>query len=123
MKFNFLQQKGARGLLITLALDLILFGFTDPANVSPVWLMAGFVLAVATIYWFFRLGTAFLGVYFRAVRNNRRQLTRLLTVFGAIVLGMQSMGQLSLRDVLVLAPLVIVGYFYLHYGKRSPKAN
>lgn len=123
MNFAVLRSKSARWLAVTLALDIILFGFTDPAKVASIWLVAGFILAIATVYWFFRGSMLIAGVYSKAVRRQARQLAQLLTLAAAVLIALQSMGQLSLRDVLVLVPLLVLGYAYIRYNHRRPSAN
>lgn len=120
---DYLKRRPVPLILLTILLDTIFFGLTDPAEVAPLWLIVGFVLAVATIYWFIRLALTVLGVYLKGLKTQQQQLTTILTSVSAVILGMQSMGQFSLRDFLVLVPLVLVGYFYIRYNRRSIERN
>jgi hypothetical protein len=122
MNYVILQKSSVRWLLITGVLDALFFSLTDPARVAPLWLIVGFILAVATMYWFFRAAMLLLGVYSKAVRKQARQLARVLTLAAALLIALQSMGQLSLRDVLVLAPLLIIAYTYIRYNRGRPTA-
>ena len=120
---DYLKSRSVRLLLLTLALDVVFFSTTNPARVAPLWLIAGFLLLVSTLYWFFRGATRILGVYISSIRKQESQLTGVLTITTTILLGMQSMGQLSVRDLLVLLPLVVLGYFYLRYNRRREAGN
>jgi len=122
MNFAILHKRSVRWLLVTGALDALFFSLTDPAKVTPLFLMAGFILAVATIYWFFRATMVVLGVYSKTVHRQARQLARMLTLAAALLIALQSMGQLSFRDVLVLVPLLIIGYTYIRYNRGRPTA-
>jgi hypothetical protein len=120
---NYLRKRSIRLLLLTVVLDVLFFGLTNPAQVAPLWLMAGFILAAATVYWLIRLTLLVLALYFRGLKSQQRQLTTLLTAVATIMIGMQSMGQFSLKDFLVLIPLVLIGYFYIRYNRRSLERN
>lgn len=120
---NHLQNRSVRLLLLTVAADGLFFGLTDPAKVASLWLVAGYLLAVVNLYWFFRVLVAVAGVYMKPIQRQQRHLTGVLTVTAAILLGMQSMGQLSVKDMAVLLPLVVLGYFYLRYGQRRETGN
>ena len=109
--------------LATLAADAAFFGLTNPSRVATVWLMVGFILAVASIYWLSRGLVALLGLYSKAIRRQHTRLVRAFTISGGALVALQSVGQLTLRDLAVLLPLVIIGYFYLSYARASqPRA-
>lgn len=112
---NFLKKPSVIYLVATIVADAAFFGLTDPAKVGTALLMIGFVLAVATIYWLSRGFTLLLGLYSKTLRQQRTRLTRALTVSGAVLVALQSIGQLSLRDLAVLLPLVTITYFYISY--------
>ena len=100
------------------AADILLFGTTDPGNTVSFMLIVGFLLLSATIYYLLDGILAFLKLYGLAPRNRKRVLrTSTMVVCG--VLALQSMGQLSMRDLLILAPLTLLAYFYLAYSKGS----
>ncbi len=99
-----------------LAADILLFGTTDPKNTLSFMLIVGFLLLSATIYYLLDGLLAVLRLYGLAPRNRKRVLrTVAMVVCG--VLALQSMGQLSLRDLLILGPLTLLAYFYLAYSK------
>jgi len=110
-------------LAITFAADGLFFGLTNPSKVSTIWLMVGFVLAVASIYWLARGFVALLGLYSKALRKQHKRLVRAFTLSGAVLIALQSIGQLTFRDLVVLLPLVLIGYFYVSYMRTDqPRA-
>lgn len=120
---KYLQNRATRLLFLTLVLNVLFFSTTNPAKVAPLWLIVGFILAIATLYWFFRGVILLVGLYSKAICKQEKQLAKGLTVAATLVLALQSMGQLTVRDLLVLLPLVVLGYFYLRYGRRSEVGN
>jgi hypothetical protein len=106
-------------LFLTIVADALFYGLSDPAGVGTVLLMVGFVLAVITIYWLSLGFAALLGLYSKTLRRQRQRLARAFTVGGAVLVALQSMGQLSLHDVAVLLPLVALAYFYVSYHRPN----
>lgn len=101
-----------------LAADILLFGATDPRSALSFMLIVGFLLLSATIYYLLDGLLAFLRLYGLAP-GNRKRVLRLSTMVVCGVLALQSMGQLSPRDLLILAPLAFLAYFYLAHSKDS----
>lgn len=97
-----------------LLVDGLLFGVTDPDTASSVVLIAGFLLFCATLYYLLD-GVLMLGaLYGMPVRHKKRVLRSLTLVIGGVV-ALQSIGQLSSRDVMVLTPLSVLLYLYVAY--------
>ena len=120
---KFAKKPSIAYFLATLGADALFFGFTNPSKVATVWLMIGFMLAIVSIYWISRGLVALLGLYSKVIRRQHTRLVRAFTISGAALVALQSIGQLTLRDLAVLLPLVIVGYFYLSYARAGqPRA-
>lgn len=103
------------GLLVA---DSILFATTDPQEVPSLVLIVGFLLFTATAYCLIRAFLTALSVYgVLPSSSHRRRLARVITGLFAGLVALQSIGQLSSRDVLVLLPLTIMAYLYVTYGK------
>ena len=49
----------------------------------------------------------------------RRRWQDALTMLGGLLLAMQSIGQLTLKDMLVIIPLVVILAFYLSYQRKE----
>ncbi|MGH7192211.1 MAG: hypothetical protein ACREJM_01615 [Candidatus Saccharimonadales bacterium] len=103
------------GLLIA---DLLLFGMTDPAAAPSFMLIIGFILLSATIYYLLDGLLSFMRLYGLPARHRRRVL-RTAALLASGLLALQSMGQLSARDILILTPLTALLYFYVAYSKSA----
>lgn len=108
------------GLLI---LDSLFFGLTDPAEVPSFALIVGFFLFAATLYQLikglFKLGSWY-GLSFAA---HQRRFAKILTGVIAGLVALQSIGQLSQRDILVLIPLAMLAYMYMTYGRAYQESE
>jgi len=106
-----------------LAADALFFSLTNPLKVASWLLIAGFGLAAATLYYFLRSAVRVASWYGLPV--SRRQQRRVAEVAGILIglLALQSIGQLSPRDVLVLLPLLLVTYLYSSYGRGHDVAD
>lgn len=103
------------GLLVA---DSLLFGTTDPRDTPSFMLIVGFLLLSATIYYMLDGLFALTKLYGLPVRHRRRAL-RTMTLLVSGLLALQSIGQLSARDILILAPLTSLLYFYVAYSKAA----
>jgi hypothetical protein len=104
------------GLLI---LDALLFGATDAATVPAAVVVIGFILLLLTLYAIIGAILALLSLYGLRL-SHRPQLAGYLSVMFGGLMALQSIGELDKRDVLVLLPLIIVGYLYSAYVKTAP---
>ncbi len=109
-------------LLGILALDSAFFMLTDPNRVSSILLMVGFLLIVATIYVLFDRLYLIAQLYGLALGSKPRRFSLIGTIVVAGLVGLQSMGELTARDLLVVVPLAIIMYLYLSYGKSRARS-
>jgi hypothetical protein len=100
------------------AVDGIVFGLTNAASVPSFVLMVGFLLLSVTFYYLIRGLLTFVGLYGVSVRRKRR-LAAVMTGAVSGLVALQSIGELNSRDVLVLVPLMLIGYVYTSYGKSA----
>lgn len=108
------------GLLIGLfAIDTIFFSLTNPSTVPSIFLIVGYCLILLTLYWLLRGALAVAGLYSARVGRQRR-LVAFLTAGAGLLVGLQSIGQLTLRDVIVVLLLAVILYAYLTYAKKRP---
>jgi hypothetical protein len=70
-----------------------------------------------------RLTLAGLSLYIRGVRRTRRRLTLFVTGIIGALLAMQSIGQLSVRDALVIVPIAIIIYVYFTYARNTMRTQ
>ena len=103
-----------------LAADILLFGTTDPRDTVSFMLVVGFVLLSVTLYYLLDGLLALTKLYGLPVRHRKRAL-RAMALTASGLLALQSIGQLSVRDVVILAPLTVLMYFYIAYSKSSKR--
>lgn len=81
-------------------------------------LMVGFLLLTATLYLAIHNLLKLSRLYGVTIRRQRHLCLYLTGILSGL-LALQSVGQLSSRDILVLLPLTIVGYSYGTYLKSA----
>ena len=106
-------------LLGVLVVDGLFFSLVNPLSAHALIIVLGFGLLVLTIYLSIDL---LLGLAQRVVAFSaglRRRLLDASTMLAGLLLAMQSIGQLALRDLLVIMPLVAVLAFYVSYQRKQ----
>ena len=99
-----------------LAVDVLLFSYTN-ATVAPSYVvMIGFLLLTLTLYQLIYSLLSLSSLYGVKIKRQRPLAAYLTAVVGGLI-ALQSIGELSPRDVLVLLPLAILGYIYSVYAK------
>lgn len=114
MKSRLLKNKRFWEILIILVIDGFFFGLTNPNKINSVFLIAGFILLGLTLYLLVQIIMSYLiklGFKFK----NRREIAIFSSVLVVILLALQSIGQLSGRDVLIIIPAIILLFIYLTY--------
>lgn len=81
--------------------------------------MLGFILLVLTFYYLIYALLNFSGLYGIKIRRKRQAAIYATSVLGVVV-ALQSSGELGSRDVWVLLPLAVLGYFYSSYARNKP---
>jgi len=102
-------------LSLLLAADAVVFGGTDAHRVSAVVTIIGFGLLIATVYYLVYGILAIVRLYGVVIKHKQR-LAGSLTGLAAFIVALQSVGELNVKDVLLVLPLVVVGYVYTAYG-------
>jgi hypothetical protein len=100
--------------------DVLFFSRTNSNKVPSYLLMAGFILVVATIYQGVYLLLSIGRFYGIPVAHKKRMSGYISGVIG-ILLALQSVGELGLRDVLVIIPLALIAYLYTTYNKINKR--
>lgn len=113
MKHKFLHSSASKKALalVILVADGVFFSFSDPKNL-PGWLMAGGFLLLALSIYIGCLVFARIMKRIGLIEESRRWVVFAVSGFLFILLTLQAIGQLSLRDIAALIPLVVLGYFY-----------
>jgi len=92
---------------------LLFFALTNPQNSAPVVLVVGFIILLVSSYCMVRLAA-------RALKLNRKLgsvpyngIVVAVSLLPVMLLALQSIGQLTPRDVITLIILFLAGYFYV----------
>lgn len=107
------------GLFIT---DALFFGLTNPVRVASIFLMVGFALVLLTVYWLVFNFQKIAGFYMPWL-TTQKYLSLTVVACVGILLALQSIGQLTPRDTLLIPFAAFVVYAYASYGKKSKIAT
>jgi hypothetical protein len=107
-----------------LAADAVVFGMTNPNETVSFMLITGYILLCITLYYLFDGILSLSKLYGVPLRHKKRFLRTAILVAGGVI-ALQSIGQLSPRDILVLVPLTTLLYLYVAYtrGNRQQVAE
>lgn len=101
-------------------LDFVVFTGTDAGKVTSYMLIIGFVLVSLTVFYGIYALISLSRLYGLRVRYQRT-LALYSTVVIGILVALQSVGQLGVRDIWVLLPLSVLGYLYSAYARASSR--
>jgi phosphatidylglycerophosphate synthase len=88
-------------------------------NQAPSFMIIiGFVLLVISFFYVIYTLLGLAKLYGLNIRRRKRLSSYITALFGSMI-ALQSIGQLSPRDVAALLPLAIIGYLYSGYIKTS----
>ncbi len=114
------HRKRTVGLIALLLIsDISYFSLVNPGNSNSFVVIVGCILIALSIYILVLALTKLFAVFFLISHSSQRRLTIFLTILLVFLLLMQSIGQLSLRDVLTIVPLMVVLYLYLTYITKN----
>lgn len=97
------------------ALDALFFSLVNPVQAYAIVIVVGYLLLVLTLY---VLIDFLLAVSERIIPfspHTKRRMALATTLVVALLIAMQSIGQLTVKDVLAVVPLIIVLSIYLSY--------
>jgi hypothetical protein len=92
---------------------LILFSLTNPGHVPPAVLVVGFFVLFGIFYSGLRLIGRVTGLQGRLRRLQYNALLIGGAALPVILLALQSIGQLTIRDAVTLVIIFVAGYFYI----------
>jgi hypothetical protein len=118
------KQRQIMYIAILAVADFIFFSSTNPATLPSFILILGFIFLIATLYVLVRLLIAGLCLNIPTLRRTRSRLAMFITGILGVLLALQSIGQLTTRDTLVVVPIATVLYLYFTYArpKMRPQA-
>jgi hypothetical protein len=104
------------GLLVA---NLVFFGLFSPTNSPSVVLGAAFLLLTLDIYLVIYTCLVGLGLLLNQPKVHSRRVAGLLTGTVMVLVALQSIGELSVRDGLAIVILaVIISFYSSYYGSR-----
>ena len=87
--------------LVLIVVDGTFFSITNPNKGSSVMLIVGFLLVAATMYFIFNRLFKFISLYGFSKENGYRRFAFYFTGVLAGLLALQTIGELTLKDVLI----------------------
>ncbi len=98
-----------------LLLALLLVG-TDPTKLPMVFLIAPFIVLYVAV------SSTLRAIFQRNTASKVEQwLPTVVAICSVVIVSLQSIGQLTVRDVIAVLLLVVVGYFFIHRNKPASK--
>jgi len=110
-------------LVLLAAADGLFFGATNPYQLPSICIIVGFILIALSIYAAARLLLYVVGKYWQVPAARLRRLSVAAGVLGGLLLAMQSIGQLTPKDVIALVPIMALAYFYFSYNRKHTPAK
>jgi hypothetical protein len=104
--------------LALFVLDLIFFGGLNSSRVSQIILEVGYVTLLANIYLLSYGLTSLIRLYGLVIKNPKR-FSIYTTSFLGVIIGLQSVGELSGHDIIVVLLLAVGSYSYLNYVSKT----
>lgn len=112
------KTKLVRLSLALFVLDLIFFGGLNSSRVSQIILEVGYVTLLANIYLLSYGLTSLIRLYGLVIKNPKR-FSIYTTSFLGVIIGLQSVGELSGHDIIVVLLLAVGSYSYLNYVSKT----
>jgi len=102
--------------ILLLLIDSLFFGQFSP-NGSSFVIVPALVLLVLTVFVLLSAIMEYVAKIVTLKPKTKKRLTMITTACVTVILALQSTGQLTVRDVATLLPLVTILYFYLSYSR------
>ena len=102
--------------VMLLLADGFFFALSDPQHMAIPAMVLGWLLIAASTYLLFSFGSKLLKLA-GLLKQEKRISVISLSGFVYLLVLLQAVGQLSLRDVAALVPLAIIGYLYFRRVK------
>lgn len=99
--------------------DALVFSLVNPISASAPWLITGYLLLAATFFSLAALVAQSLRTYGDHTYKVAWRLIRYSVFAVVILIGLQSIGQLTTRDIVTFTPFVAIAYWYFGYSKRQ----
>lgn len=106
-------------LLLLFVVDIVFFSMVNPAKAYAVVIIVGYVLLVITLYVLIDFLLALGERIIPFTHTTKRRIAQASTLVLGLLIAMQSIGQLTVKDVLAVIPLIIVLSMYFSYMFRN----
>lgn len=103
-----LMRRIAIALATTLCLLLVLFVTTSPETIPSFMLIVPFILIYVAL-----VAVLTLALMYKFSGRHALRRALVIAIMPVFILVLQSIGQLTIRDVLTVTILLAVGYFYV----------
>jgi len=103
------------------ALDGAFFMLTDPRQVASIVIIIGFLLLSLTLYLLISRLCVASQLYGLPFGRQSHRIALFGTGVIAGLIALQSIGELTVRDMLVAVPLSTVMYLYFSYGRAKAR--
>lgn len=100
-------------LLGLVVVGLLFFMLTSPRAIPSVMLITGFVVLAAILYCCSKLLLILTGLNRKMTMVTAKGVVLVCVLLPVLLIVLQSIGQLTVRDILTLGGLVLVGIFYV----------
>lgn len=110
------------GAAALIAADALFFSSTNASTVTSVALIVGFLLAIATCYLIVQQFLRLLTLYGIRAGRHRKRVAASITGVTAVVLALVTIGQFTVKDLVVITPLIIIGAAYITISRKKANA-
>jgi Ca2+/Na+ antiporter len=100
-------------------IDVLFFGLINPTTSNSYVVILGCILIILTIYALVLIITRLAAIFIPVSAAVQKRFALFVSLLLAFMLLMQSIGQLSARDLIAILPLLVVLYIYLTYISKG----
>ncbi len=106
-------------LLLLFVVDIVFFSAVNPVKAYAVVIIVGYALLVLTLYVLIDFLLALGERIIPFSLSTKRRIAQASTLVLGLLIAMQSIGQLTTKDILAVIPLIIVLSIYFSYMFRN----
>ena len=117
---KYLKSKKLRIITLILVLDGLFYGLFNPNSLNLLILVSGILLFAVNIYVYIYI-IILLGHKFGYFIKNPVKLSFIIMLVATLILCLETLGQLSAKDIIVTSILGVLIYLYLEYIHPRPK--
>jgi hypothetical protein len=110
-------------LVLLFGVDVLFFSLVNPVKAYAIVIIVGFALLVMTLYVLIDFLLALGERIIPFSLSTKRRIAQASTLVLGLLIAMQSIGQLTIKDILAVIPLIIVLSIYFSYMfRQQPKS-